>query len=108
LACDHIALDEDKSDNSTYRTRAAMSSRARQARRLASILIKASGVHTSVQYDRADGRYTVHWQGGPSAETMRELAAQNAPQVPLLSVDALLWVRTEPSQHGWPWRSPRT
>jgi hypothetical protein len=59
-----------------------MSVRARQARRLASIVIRASGVHARVQYDRPEGRYSVRWQDGPTAETMQQVAIQNAGQVP--------------------------
>jgi hypothetical protein len=78
-----------------------MSSRARQARRLATILIRASGVHTRVQYDRTGQRYTVHWEGGPTAHGMQNLAAQNAAEVPLLNIHDLVWVRTEPPRPGW-------
>ena len=85
-----------------------MSSRARQARRLATLLLKASGVHTRVQYDRAEGRYTVHWQDGPTAETMREFAAQNATEVPLLDIDVLRWLRTEPPRRSWPGHIPHS
>jgi hypothetical protein len=71
-----------------------MSVRARQARRLASILVRASGVYARVQYDRIDGRYSVRWQDGPTAETMRQVAAQNAARVPLLNIEDLTWLRT--------------
>jgi hypothetical protein len=75
-----------------------MSVRARQARRLASILIRASGVHARVQYDRIEGRYFVCWQDGPAAETMQQVATQNAAQVPLLDIEDLVWLRTESSE----------
>jgi hypothetical protein len=75
-----------------------MSVRARQARRLASILIRASGVHARVQYDRLEGRYSVHWQDGPTAETMWQVATRNAAQVPLLDIADLAWLRTESSR----------
>jgi hypothetical protein len=75
-----------------------MSVRARQARRLASILIRASGVHARVQYDRIEGRYSVRWQDGPTAETMWQVATQNAAQVPLLDIEDLAWLRTESSR----------
>jgi hypothetical protein len=75
-----------------------MSVRARQARRLASILIRASGVHARVQYDRIEGRYSVRWHDGPTAETLRQVATQNAAQVPLLDIEDLAWLRTESSR----------
>jgi hypothetical protein len=74
-----------------------VSSRARSARRLASILTRTAGVHTRVQYDRIGARYAVHWEGGPSTTEMQKLADEHDDDVPELDLKRLVWLRTEPS-----------
>jgi hypothetical protein len=70
--------------------------RQQNARRLSSILTRTSGVHVECRYDRTGRRYAIHWTGGPTAIEMHGLAAKNATQVPLLDINGLVWLRTEP------------
>jgi hypothetical protein len=70
-----------------------MSARARSARRLASLLTAAAGVHVIVQYQRDRKRYRVVWEGGPGVDAMRGLASEHLDQVSTLEVSWLDWSR---------------
>lgn len=76
-----------------------MSERARAARRLSSILTNNSGVHVIVRYVRQRDTYAVTWTGGPTAADLCEVAVANSAEVPSLDVNALVWLRTEPTRN---------
>ncbi|WP_143261725.1 hypothetical protein [Allokutzneria sp. NRRL B-24872] len=71
-----------------------MSTRARSARRLASLLAIRTGVHVVVRYDRPLRRYWVVWTDGPDEDQMRMVAMANAAVVPDLDLGELLWHRS--------------
>lgn len=57
--------------------------RARSARHLASILKTESGARwVELRYHQEHRCYGVHWEGGPTAERMYELAAAHADEIP--------------------------
>jgi hypothetical protein len=70
-----------------------MSVRARSARRLASRLTAAAGVHVIVQYQRDRKRYRVVWEDGPAVDAMRDLASRHHDQVTPLEMSSLDWSR---------------
>ncbi|MFC5100535.1 hypothetical protein [Kibdelosporangium philippinense] len=70
-----------------------MSVRARSARRLASLLTRASGVHVEVRYERELRVYRVVWTGGPETAGMSQCVAAHAKSVPELDVTELRWCR---------------
>lgn len=72
----------------------AMSSKARSARRLATLLSARSGVSVSVRYDRELRRYRVVWASGPDQAQMQTLAVTSVAAVPDFSVAELFWTRT--------------
>lgn len=74
-----------------------MSERARDARRLSSILTAATGVYVRVVYVRDVRRYHVKWTGGPDESSLYAIARENAAEVPLLVIDDLRWHRAEPA-----------
>ncbi|WP_344878774.1 hypothetical protein [Allokutzneria multivorans] len=71
-----------------------MSTRARSARRLASLLAVRTGVHVVVRYDRLLRRYQVVWIDGPDEAQMRTVAMANATVVPDIDLGELLWHRS--------------
>ena len=71
-----------------------MSSRARSARRLASILTHATGVDVHVQYYQQSRVYGVQWAGGPARAEMQQLATAHADDVPELHIPSLVWLHT--------------
>ncbi len=70
------------------------SARAHSARRLASILTKATGVFVRVQYYQRSRVYGVQWAGGPEKAVMQRLAADHADDVPELDIPKLVWLHT--------------
>ncbi|SDM43534.1 hypothetical protein [Allokutzneria albata] len=70
------------------------STRARSARRLASLLAVRTGVHVVVRYDRPLRRYRVVWTNGPDEARMRTVAMASATVVPDLDLGELLWHRS--------------
>ena len=71
-----------------------VNTRARSARRLASLLAARTGVHVLVRYDRPLRRYRVVWTNGPDEARMRTVAMSNATVVPDLDLGELLWHRS--------------
>ncbi|MBP2471261.1 hypothetical protein JOF53_000133 [Crossiella equi] len=71
-----------------------MSSRARAARRLATLLSARAGVPVSVRYDRDLRRYRVVWASGPDQAQMQTLAVTSVASVPDFAVTDLFWTRT--------------
>lgn len=75
-----------------------MSARARNARRLASLLTAdTNGLFVQVTYDQPRRCYVVKWSDGPNLFQMRRLAIRHADEVPLLEIDELLWLRAKPT-----------
>jgi hypothetical protein len=72
-----------------------MSSRARSARRLATLLAKYAGVHVFARYARDIDRYVIEWIGGPSVDRMRGETLTHTGQFPELDLETLVWRRTE-------------
>lgn len=70
-----------------------MSVRARNARRLASLLTTAAGVHVILRYQRDRDHYRVAWTGGPDIDAMRVLAYRCAAEVEALDLSGLDWHR---------------
>ncbi|GAB3494053.1 hypothetical protein [Amycolatopsis cihanbeyliensis] len=73
-----------------------MSSRTRGARRLATLLTTATGVHVLLRYQRDANRYCVAWTGGPTVDAMQALTAKHRAEVPALNSTPFTWSRAEP------------
>ncbi|TCO47337.1 hypothetical protein [Actinocrispum wychmicini] len=70
-----------------------MSKRARNARRLASMLGNKFSIFVRIYYDRQIRRYRVVWTNGPEAEELFLYAVESRDEVPELDVATLLWDR---------------
>ncbi len=75
-----------------------MSKRARDIRRLASLLTGKSGTSVRIYYDRALRRYRVVWTNGPDVAQMYTLAIGCVDGALDVDVAALLWDRGTTSQ----------
>lgn len=77
------------------------SRRARSARHLSTVLTNESGVWVRVTYLMQRQVYGVLWTGGPDAAAMYNLAAAHVKEIPQLDLDALVWLRTEPTPNPY-------